>query len=60
MVNNSGRGSIAVDISNVQYEPTFQEAVRTAAAVASEYTVPVSDKDIIVRIINDQMIVLWR
>lgn len=52
---NSGTGAISVDISNVQYEDAFQGAVRTAAAVASEYTgEPISDKDIIVRIIEDQ------
>jgi uncharacterized protein len=52
---NSGTGAISVDVSNVQYEDAFQSAVRTAAAVASEYTgVPMSDKDIIVRIIEDQ------
>jgi uncharacterized protein len=52
---NSGTGAISVDVSNVQYEDAFQSAVRTAAAVASDYTgVPVSDKDIIVRIIGIQ------
>jgi uncharacterized protein len=54
-VINSGTGSISVDVGNAQYEPAFQEAVRTAAEVASEYTgETISDKDIIVRIINDQ------
>jgi hypothetical protein len=52
---NSGTGAISVDVSNAQYEDAFQGAVRTAAAVASEYTgVSISDKDIIVRIISDQ------
>lgn len=52
---NSGTGAISVDVSNAQYEDAFQSAVRTAAAVASEYTgEPISDKDIIVRIIDDQ------
>jgi uncharacterized protein len=52
---NSGTGTISVDVSNAQYEDAFQSAVRTAAAVASEYTgEPISDKDIIVRIIDDQ------
>ena len=51
---NSGAGAISVDVSNIQYEDAFQGAVRTAAAVASEYTgEPISDKDIIVRIIDD-------
>lgn len=54
-VINSGTGAISVDVSNAQYEPAFQSAVRTAADVASEYTgESISDKDIIVRIINDQ------
>jgi predicted ATP-dependent protease len=54
-VINSGTGAISVDVSNAQYEPAFQDAVRTAAAVASEYTgEPISDMDIFVRIINDQ------
>jgi uncharacterized protein len=52
---NSGTGAVSVDVSNVQYEDAFQSAVKTAASVASEYTgVPISDKDIIVRIIDYQ------
>jgi ATP-dependent Lon protease len=50
----AGDGRISVDVGNVQYEASFQTAVRTAAAVASEYTgVPSDDKDIIVKLIND-------
>jgi uncharacterized protein len=53
-VINSGAGTISVDVSNAQYEDAFQDAVRTAAAVASEYTgQSIADKDIIVRIIDD-------
>lgn len=49
----SGSGRISVDVSNVQYEASFQGAVRTAVAVASEYTgVSVANKDIIVRLVN--------
>ena len=49
-----GSGSISLDVSDVQYESSFQNAVRTAAAVASEYTgESISDKDIIVRFINN-------
>lgn len=51
----SGNGHISVDVSNVQYEASFQGAVRTAVAVASEYTgVSVSNKDIIVRLVNTE------
>jgi len=50
----AGDGRISVDVGNVQYEASFQTAVRTAAAVASEYTgVSTEDKDIIVKFIND-------
>jgi predicted ATP-dependent protease len=50
----SGSGSLSVDVSNVQYETSFQSAVRTAAAVASDYTgVSISQKDIIVRFVNN-------
>lgn len=50
----AGDGRISVDVGNVQYEASFQTAVRTAAEVASEYTgVPTDDKDIIVKLIND-------
>jgi hypothetical protein len=49
-----GSGSVSVDVSNVQYEASFQTAVRTAAAVASDYTgISISQKDIIVRFVND-------
>ncbi|HEX2614333.1 MAG TPA: hypothetical protein VHL10_02490, partial [Nitrososphaera sp.] len=51
---DSGSGSVSVDVSNVQYEASFQSAVRTAAAVASDYTgVSISQKDIIVRFVNN-------
>lgn len=54
-VINSGTGAISVDVSNVQYEDAFQSAVRTAAAVASDYTgESITDKDVIVRIMGDQ------
>lgn len=50
----SGNGRISVNVSDVQFEATFQDAVRTAAAVASKYTgVTVSDKDIIVTLVNN-------
>ncbi len=50
----SGAGRISVDVGNVQYDAAFQEAVRTAAEVASDYTgVTESDKDIIVRLVNE-------
>lgn len=50
----SGSGSVSVDVSNVQYEASFQSAVRTAATVASDYTgVSISQKDIIVRFVNN-------
>jgi uncharacterized protein len=50
----SGEGRISVNISDVQFEPAFQDAVRTAAVVASAYTgITVSDKDIIVTLVND-------
>jgi uncharacterized protein len=49
----SGDNRISLDVSNVQYTATFQETVRTAVDVASDYTgVRVSDKDIIVRPAN--------
>lgn len=51
---NAGSGSVSVDVSNAQYEAAFQDAVRTAAVVASEYTgVPLSDRSIVVRSIGD-------
>lgn len=50
----SGGGRISVNVNDVQFEATFQDAVRTAAAVASEYTgISVSDKDIIITLVND-------
>ncbi|MEM3159650.1 MAG: S16 family serine protease [Nitrososphaera sp.] len=50
----SGDGRISVDVSNVDYQTGFQEAVRTAAAVAADYTgIAVSDKDIIIRLVNN-------
>lgn len=51
----SGDGTISVDVKNVQYEASFQDAVRTAAKVASDYSdASVSDKDIIIRFVNDK------
>ena len=51
---NHGTGAVSVDLTNVEYEIAFQTAVRTAAMVASNYTrLSISDKDIIVRIVND-------
>jgi uncharacterized protein len=51
---NSGTGKLSMDISSVEYEPSFQEAIRDAAAAASSYTgVPITDKDIIVRLAGD-------
>jgi ATP-dependent Lon protease len=45
-----GTGSVSIDVSNVEYEPSFQSAVRIAAAAASEHTgVSLTDKDIIVK-----------
>jgi predicted S18 family serine protease len=50
----SGEGIVSIDVKNVKYETGFQDAVRTAVSVASEYSrVSVSDKDIIVRVVND-------
>ncbi|HZC88387.1 MAG TPA: hypothetical protein VE199_02120, partial [Nitrososphaera sp.] len=49
----SGTGAVSVDVNSVQYQASFQSAVRTAAAVASDYTgKSLSDKDIIIRLIN--------
>jgi predicted ATP-dependent protease len=49
----SGDNRISLDVSNVQFTATFQTTVRTAVEVASDYTgVKVSDKDIIVRLVN--------
>ncbi len=49
----AGSGRISVDVSDVDFEDSFQESVRTAAAVASEYTgVSLADKDIIFRFVN--------
>lgn len=49
----AGGGRISVDVGNVDYQTGFQEAVRTAVSVAAKFTnVPVSDKDIIVRLVN--------
>jgi ATP-dependent Lon protease len=50
----SGDGTISVDVKDVQYEASFQDAVRTAARVASDYSdMSVSDKDIIIRFVNN-------
>lgn len=51
---DSGAGRISVNVSNVRYETSFQDSVRTAAVVASDYTgIAISDKDIIVTLLND-------
>lgn len=51
----SGEGTVSIDVKNVEYETGFQDSVRTAVDVASEYSgVPVADKDIIIRVINDR------
>ncbi len=51
---SSGTGILSVDINNVQYEPGFQTAVRSAAIAASQYSGEgISDKDIIVRFAPD-------
>ncbi|MCI0558200.1 MAG: hypothetical protein MN733_06870 [Nitrososphaera sp.] len=51
---DSGSGVVSVDVSKVEYEPSFQSTVRIAAAAASGYTgTPISDKNIIVRMIGD-------
>jgi uncharacterized protein len=53
---DSGTGAISVDVSNTQFEATFQNAVRTAATVASTYTgKSIYDKDIIVRITDSRL-----
>lgn len=52
-VLKSGDNRISLDVSNVQYTAAFQSTVRTAVEVASDYTgISVSDKDIIVRLVN--------
>jgi predicted ATP-dependent protease len=51
---SSGSGRISVDVSNVDYQAGFQDAVRTAVTAAAAHTgVPVSNKDIILRLVND-------
>ncbi len=48
---SGGTGTLSMDISSVEYEPSFQEAIRDAAAAASAHTgVPIADKDITVRV----------
>jgi len=50
----SGEGIVSIDVKNVEFETGFQDSVRTAVTVASEYSdVSVSDKDIIIRVVND-------
>ena len=50
----SGDGTVSIDVKNVQYETGFQTAVRNAVEVASEYSgIRVSDKDIIIRVLNE-------
>lgn len=51
---SGGTGALSMDISSVEYEPSFQEAVRDAAAAASAHTgIPTTDKDIIIRLAGD-------
>ncbi|HEY7734467.1 MAG TPA: S16 family serine protease [Nitrososphaera sp.] len=53
-IASGGTGTLSMDISSVEYEPSFQNAIRDAAAAASAYTgIPISDKDIIVRLAGD-------
>ena len=50
----TGDGTVSIDVKNVQYETGFQTAVRNAVAVASEHSgIDVSDKDIIIRVVNE-------
>ena len=50
----SGDGIVSIDVKNVEFETGFQDSVRTAVTVAAEYSdVSVSDKDIIIRVVND-------
>ena len=50
----SGEGIISIDVKNVKYETGFQDSVRAAVLVASEYSdISVSDKDVIIRVINE-------
>lgn len=50
----AGEGIVSIDVKNVEFETGFQDSVRTAVTVASEYSdVPISDKDIIIRVVND-------
>jgi predicted S18 family serine protease len=50
----SGAGRISVDVSNVDYQAGFQDAVRTAITAAAAHTgEPVFNKDIILRLVND-------
>jgi predicted ATP-dependent protease len=49
-----GEGIVSIDVKNVEFETGFQDSVRTAVTAASEYSdVPISDKDIIIRVVND-------
>lgn len=50
----AGEGIVSIDVKNVEFETGFQDSVRTAVTVASEFSdVPISDKDIIIRVVND-------
>ena len=50
----AGQGIVSIDVKNVEFETGFQDSVRTAVTVASEYSdVSISDKDIIIRVVND-------
>ena len=50
----SGDGTVSIDVRNVKFETSFQTAVRNAVEVASEHSgVKVSDKDIIIRVVNE-------
>ncbi len=53
-IASGGTGTLSMDIRSVEYEPSFQNAIRDAAAAASAYTgIPIADKDIIVRLAGD-------
>ncbi len=51
---SGGTGRLSMDISSVEYEPSFQEAIRDAGAAASAHAgIPISDRDITVRVAGD-------
>lgn len=50
----SGDGTVSIDVKNVKFETGFQTAVRNAVEVASAHSgIKVSDKDIIIRVVNE-------